>query len=391
MKRTNARFAALLLAVVMLLAMTGCGNGGESGTSAPAETVPPTMETDPPETDMSDPETEQPGESAAVTEPEETPAVLDISDRSEIKAELIEAIKEKRQPRTMNIAAVSFGEHPELDVKNMYYDIQSENREYVYAYDLTASISDGILNVEISYMPYKTGNFPEGFEGEEISSLDELIQAASAHIGEDTVNIRITNTELTPDDMNHALGQIGGVYIFCSINNDATAIRYSRYTEFSMEECLAYISECDSMAENIVREYTAPDMSDREKAEALYGYLTANVKYDFRYYSDKASMPFHSQTAYGALHDDLAICGGYSNALKLLFEKAGIKCFNVLGISNNENHMWSIALIDGEWLYFDSTADRGVTAGNWRFFGVDAEGLVNHSFDKQVVDTLTGR
>ena len=45
-------------------------------------------------------------------------------------------------------------------------------------------------------------------------------------------------------------------------------------------------------------------------------YLTEHVKYDRRYYSDRASMPYHSQTAIGALRDQVAICGGYSHAFR---------------------------------------------------------------------------
>lgn len=48
-------------------------------------------------------------------------------------------------------------------------------------------------------------------------------------------------------------------------------------------------------------------------------------------------------------------------AVKLLFEKAGIPCFNVTGKFFGENHMWNIALLDGQWLWFDATSDRGST------------------------------
>ena len=89
--------------------------------------------------------------------------------------------------------------------------------------------------------------------------------------------------------------------------------------------------------------------------------MTANVEYDQRYYSDRNAMPYESQTAIGALRDGLAICGGYSNAVKLLFEKAGIPCYNVTGTCQGENHMWNIARIDGRWLWFDATMDRGST------------------------------
>ena len=87
------------------------------------------------------------------------------------------------------------------------------------------------------------------------------------------------------------------------------------------------------------------------------------VDYDRRYYTDPAQLPLESQTAVGALRDHLAICGGYSLALQLLYEKAGIPCYTVSGTFGSENHMWNLALLDGEWLWFDATTDRGLPEG----------------------------
>ena len=114
-----------------------------------------------------------------------------------------------------------------------------------------------------------------------------------------------------------------------------------------------------ALAESVVSQLITGDMSDLEKAEALYTWVTANVEYDQRYYSDRNAMPYESQTALGALRDGVAICGGYSHAVKLLFEKAGIPCFTVTGTCQGENHMWNIARIDGQWLWFDVTMGRG--------------------------------
>ena len=57
----------------------------------------------------------------------------------------------------------------------------------------------------------------------------------------------------------------------------------------------------------VVDEIITADMTGAEKAEALYTYVTENVRYDQRYYADRDNMPYDSQTAYGALHDGLAI------------------------------------------------------------------------------------
>ena len=64
----------------------------------------------------------------------------------------------------------------------------------------------------------------------------------------------------------------------------------------------------------------------------------------------------------------MAICGGYAHALQTLFALAGIPCYTVSGTFGSENHMWNLALLDGEWLWFDATTDRGLPEGAERHF-----------------------
>ena len=61
----------------------------------------------------------------------------------------------------MDISAAGL-EAPEMDVKNLYYELMAERPEMKYAYDLTVTVREGELTCRLSYMPYKTGAFPEG-------------------------------------------------------------------------------------------------------------------------------------------------------------------------------------------------------------------------------------
>ena len=100
-----------------------------------------------------------------------------------------------------------------------------------------------------------------------------------------------------------------------------------------------------------------------------------------RYYSDPNHMPYDSRTAYGA-HDQLAICGGYAQALQTLFDKAGIPCYTVSGSMGSEYHMWDIAYLDDRWRYFDATSDRGRADYWFNCFNVSAEQLTRYEWDK---------
>ena len=129
-------------------------------------------------------------------------------------------------------------------------------------------------------------------------------------------------------------------------------------------------------------------MTQAQQAEALYAYLTEQVRYDFRYYGEPGEMPYESTNAYGALHDHLAICGGYAQAFQLLLEQAGIPCVTVTGQLGGENHMWNLAQIDGQWRYFDPTSDRGRAGYGFLYCGVEAEALDRHTWEAEWAQRL---
>lgn len=339
--------SSLCLAALSLLLLCGCVHADENIPSA-AESLSPAPTESPVSSDSSSLQSPSPS-------PGQPLEVLSIED---VQSELTQAIAQLRQPSPMDIGSLAL-EQPELDVKNLYYQILSLRPEFKYAYDLTVSLDSSILNCNISYMPYKTGQYPAGFEGIQVQSLSELIAAAENNLSSGSIAVRIMNTSLEPDEMNKALQQAGGGYFGCTLNQDATAIVFNPPVGMTAQDCLQAMAQAEELADSVISQLISEDMSQEDRAWALYSWLCSNVEYDQRYYSDKSSMPYESQTALGALRDGTAICGGYSHALKLLFEKAGIPCFNVTGVYYGEYHMWNIACLDGRWLWFDATSDRG--------------------------------
>lgn len=326
----------------------------------------------PEETTSTDPAPEQPET--------EAPAVASLE---ELREELTRAIAAAEQPPAFDVSALEGQEELPLTVKNLYYSILSDNRTYSYAYDLTAELgADGLLRCTISYMPYRTGDYPEGFRGAEVDSLASLVQTARDGLAQESIPIRITDPGLAVDDMNRALQQVGGSYLLCQLSRDGTAVTVTPQGGLTRQQALERLAELDTLAEQIYGETVTPEMGQREQAEALYAYLTEHVRYDFRYYGEPGEMPYDSTTAYGALHDSLAICGGYAQGFQLLLEQAGIPCVTVSGKLGAENHMWDLAQIDGQWLYFDPTSDRGRAAYGFQCFGVEAGSLEGHTWDQ---------
>ena len=191
--------------------------------------------------------------------------------------------------------------------------------------------------------------------------------------------------------MNKALQQVGGSYLLCQLSRDGTAVTVTPQGGLTRQQALERLAELDALAKQIYGETVTPEMGQREQAEALYAYLTEHVRYDFRYYGEPGEMPYDSTTAYGALHDSLAICGGYAQGFQLLLEQAGIPCVTVSGQLGSENHMWDLARIDGQWLYFDPTSNRGRAAYGFQCFGVEAGILKGHTWDQAWAAALAER
>ena len=380
MKKQRRFFLCLLcLMVFSSVILTGCRN------------APKVMPESSPLPSQSPVEAQTPAETPTPVEtPAPEPMVITAGSREDLKNAMAGAIEGLCPSLTAEITG-DWLEQPEMDVKNLYHEMNAQQPALKYVYDLEIQVDGSQLACTFHYMPYKTGDFPEGFAGQVVGSIPELIAVAEETIGQEAVPVRITNRELDPDNMNRALQQAGGGYLLCMLNRDATAIQYQASYGTDMETGLAALAEADQLAEQVIAQVITPGMSQREKAEALYAYVTSTVSYDQRYYTDKSNMPYESQTALGALRDGVAICGGYSHAVKLLFEKAGIPCCNVTGKYFNENHMWNIALLDGQWLWFDATADRGST-GEFGFlrFGLTELDSTKYAWDQEQVQWLNG-
>lgn len=390
------------LGMILLCILCGCGEGKKNPDKAmedkeqkeTAEVLTPETgeeeEAENEETDkaLTDSEQEEAGEEIQT----DTPVI--VSDRETLLEVLKNAIEQCKQPPLLDVSDFPLEYGLEIDVKNVFYQLLSEHQDFLYAYEFTSEMKeDGFLSCRIEYMPYRTGNYPDEFEGIEVGSLTELIQTARAHLEEESVKIRITNPELLPGDLNAALSsQAGQGYIFCHLSNDATEIVMEPAilkNEAPMDrvEALQKVALIDELAQKVVDECTNEQMSQMEKARALYAYLTENVVYDYRYYNDFENFSDKARTALGALEDHLAICGGYAQALQKLFEKAGIPSYMESGFAG-EDHMWTIAKIEDTWRLFDATFDAGRNPDAWKYFDVNIEETIDHVPNRDLMEKL---
>ncbi len=134
------------------------------------------------------------------------------------------------------------------------------------------------------------------------------------------------------------------------------------------------------------------DKDPFEKELFFHDYIIENCAYAFNSTPDEG-------TAYGALVNGKASCEGYSKAMQLLSDMAEIDCFIITGVASgpggNENHMWNIVGLDGDFYHLDVTWDDPVSPESgengddpiYTYFNItDEEIKITHSqFFKDIV------
>jgi len=109
----------------------------------------------------------------------------------------------------------------------------------------------------------------------------------------------------------------------------------------------------------ILEKIIKPGMSDIEKELAIHDYIATNTRYDYDTLNMKIKSDNMASSAYGSLINNLAMCGGYSNAFYLLMNSVGVECRLVYGKAKVfdvfENHGWNIVKLDGEYYMVDTT------------------------------------
>lgn len=189
-------------------------------------------------------------------------------------------------------------------------------------------------------------------------------------------SVSVPTNLFSSEDMNARFEELGQASIEAYIQNGltdyVTHFDYS-YTSQNANEITLNLTYNNSNTENrqanskaleqkaasIVASVIKPEMTEREKAQALSNYVAQNVKYDFagfqRYQSGQNV--YEQQTAYAALVSGSAICQGFARSYKLLCDKAGIPCVVVFGTTKQFGtaHAWNRIKLDGKWETVDTS------------------------------------
>lgn len=144
--------------------------------------------------------------------------------------------------------------------------------------------------------------------------------------------------------VSESAGRTGGVgNIVARMNFDYD---FSRQT--GAIDKLAYERAIQNILSNV-----KPEMTTEEKILAVHESFCEWVEYDNRLHH--GNMPYESYSAYGALINGKAVCGGYSLAFVVLMQRIGVESKMV--ISPAMNHGWNLVKIDDNWYHIDTTWD----------------------------------
>ena len=162
---------------------------------------------------------------------------------------------------------------------------------------------------------------------------------------------------------------------------------YTPYTEY-FDTIWFTTAAQEAALTNYIRNTILPQLSlsgktTYQKVQAIYNWITANVKYDYSHMNDPTYLLQY--TAYAAAVQKKAVCQGYANLFYRLANDAGVDCRIITGKAYNgtqtEDHAWNIVRMEDEKYYcLDATWDAGSDPKDYDYF---LKGLTSFSMDHQ--------
>jgi hypothetical protein len=227
-----------------------------------------------------------------------------------------------------------------------------------------------------------------------------LIAATNANTNGVTFSIAILNKKLDVNTMQIILSsQCGYGFLVYSLGADGTTIVCAKgagglpNSPSNLTACLTSIKRCKDSVTAILTRIITPSMTTNDqKFKAIYDFVSQPTMYDNNY--GGANMDYNSQNAYGVFVNHLAVCSGYSWAVNMLANGAGVNCYNVSGYgypaTTHIAHAWNNVNYNGGYFYFDATWDHSFNPASYQYFSLTEAGLLNkqHAWNDTMINAL---
>lgn len=151
----------------------------------------------------------------------------------------------------------------------------------------------------------------------------------------------------------------------------AALSRSEDYKEIDTHALNTPMSKMESI-ESLASYLIEPAKNDREKARAIYRWVTENIDYDVQ---GLLKGDYGDTSPKGVLKSGKSVCSGYSGLFEGLADAAGLEVVTINGyakgynytpgmvFSGPTNHAWNAIKIDGSWYLLDSTWGAGYVDG----------------------------
>lgn len=124
--------------------------------------------------------------------------------------------------------------------------------------------------------------------------------------------------------------------------------------------------------QNVTDEIVENCDTDAEKVDAIYNWITTNIKYD----NDYKFGLYQKTNVNKVIETKTGVCYDYSNVFAAMCRSQNIPCQIIDGVSKTSNmhHSWNKVFLDGKWYEVDVTNDASYIQNNeGEYFGYQPE------------------
>ncbi len=273
------------------------------------------------------------------------------------------------------------------------FGISSSNTLYYFGNDTSIS-ADGTISLGKEEVLDYSSKYSDTMSGYFKSQLDEnetYIYNAFMYASENGYSDIFLPEEVFDNGSYDRLQELEYVITFLSCDSPFVAHNYTinnklvgnieqlagkNYHHIQLEtlgeEYLSRREAAYEKAKSVIASIPSDCDTQKQKAQYLYNYVTENSVYMTDGYSTR-NVPIAD-----LLIDGKAICDGYADTVTMLFNMAGIDSASANGVNKNKNegHTVNFAKLDGEYYYFDASADSIVNEKGFKpafYFGMSWE------------------
>lgn len=157
--------------------------------------------------------------------------------------------------------------------------------------------------------------------------------------------LEVDNSQVNPN----AAGSYPVVYRATDFSGNVT----EKTVTVTIKESMYSKETVDALADAVLADILTDDMTQLQKAEAIFDYIRGHVGYIS--HSEKGDW---LRAAYEGLKDGRGDCYVYACTSKELLTRAGITNMDIVKIPSDSSHYWNLVDVGDGWYHFDTTPRR---------------------------------